>query len=128
MNNIYIGQNELNEFNNSRKSVKNLLQTTACYGCYRTFFRKFPSSSPFHLVTLSTSIKCSLDINCIMLLSLVAQSCLTLCSPKDCNPPGSPVHADFPGKNTSGLPCPPPGDLPNPGIEPGSPTLQVFTF
>ena len=23
-----------------------------------------------------------------------------------------------------GLPCPPPGDLPNPGIEPGSPTLQ----
>ena len=25
----------------------------------------------------------------------------------------------------SGLPCPPPGDLPNPGIEPRSPTLQV---
>ena len=25
----------------------------------------------------------------------------------------------------SGLPCPPPGDLPNPGIEPGSPALQV---
>ena len=25
----------------------------------------------------------------------------------------------------SGLPCPPPGDLPNPGIEPSSPTLQV---
>ena len=25
----------------------------------------------------------------------------------------------------SGLPFPPPGDLPNPGIEPGSPTLQV---
>ena len=24
----------------------------------------------------------------------------------------------------SGLPCPPPGDLPNPGIEPRSPTLQ----
>ena len=24
-----------------------------------------------------------------------------------------------------GLPCPPPGDLPNPGIEPRSPTLQV---
>ena len=23
------------------------------------------------------------------------------------------------------LPCPPPGDLPNPGIEPRSPTLQV---
>ena len=25
----------------------------------------------------------------------------------------------------SGLPCPPPGDLPYPGIEPGSPALQV---
>ena len=25
----------------------------------------------------------------------------------------------------SGLPFPPPGDLPDPGIEPGSPTLQV---
>ena len=24
-----------------------------------------------------------------------------------------------------GLPCPPPGDLPNPGIEPGSPALQA---
>ena len=24
----------------------------------------------------------------------------------------------------SGLPCPPPGDLPKPGIEPGSPVLQ----
>ena len=24
-----------------------------------------------------------------------------------------------------GLPCPPPGDLPNPGIKPRSPTLQV---
>ena len=25
----------------------------------------------------------------------------------------------------SGWPCPPPGDLPNPGMEPGSPTLQA---
>ena len=25
----------------------------------------------------------------------------------------------------SGLPCPPPGDLPDPGIKPASPTLQV---
>jgi len=25
----------------------------------------------------------------------------------------------------SGLPCPPPGDLPNPGIEPGSPVSQA---
>ena len=25
----------------------------------------------------------------------------------------------------TGLPCPPPGDLPNPGIEPRSPALQA---
>ena len=25
----------------------------------------------------------------------------------------------------SGLPCPPPGDLPNPGIEPWSPAMQT---
>ena len=28
----------------------------------------------------------------------------------------------------SGLPCPPPGDLPDPGIEPGSPALQADTL
>ena len=28
----------------------------------------------------------------------------------------------------SGLPCPPPVDLSSPGIEPGSPTLQVDGF
>ena len=28
----------------------------------------------------------------------------------------------------SGLPFPSPGDLPNPGIEPGSPTLQADAF
>ena len=28
----------------------------------------------------------------------------------------------------SGLPCPPPGDLPNPGIEPTSPALQVASL
>ena len=28
----------------------------------------------------------------------------------------------------SGLPCPPPGDLPNPGTDPRSPTLQVYSL
>ena len=31
---------------------------------------------------------------------LVAQSCLTLCDPMDCRPPGSSVHGDSPGRNT----------------------------
>ena len=36
----------------------------------------------------------------------VAQSCLTLCHPMDCNLPGSSVHGDSPGKNT-GVGCHP---------------------
>ena len=34
------------------------------------------------------------------MLCLVSQSCLTLCNPMDCSPPGSSVHGDSPGKNT----------------------------
>ncbi|CAN0542413.1 unnamed protein product [Rangifer tarandus platyrhynchus] len=49
------------------------------------------------------------------------QLCLTLCDPIDCSPPGSSVHGHFSRQeNWSGLPCPPPGDLPNPGIKPVS--------
>ena len=45
------------------------------------------------------------------------QSCLTLCHPMDCSPPGSSVHGNVQSKILSGLPCPPPGVLPNPAIE-----------
>ena len=42
-----------------------------------------------------------------------------------CSPPGSSVHGDSAGENTGvALTCPPPGDLPDPGIETGYPTLQ----
>ena len=33
-------------------------------------------------------------------LCWVAQSCLTLCNPLDCSPPGFSAHGDSPGKNT----------------------------
>ena len=56
---------------------------------------------------------------------LVTQSCLTLCNPTDCSPPGSSVHETFRQGYWSGLPFPSPGDLPNPRIEPGSPALQA---
>ena len=39
-----------------------------------------------------------------MLCVLVAQSCLTLCDPMKCSPPGSSVHGDSPDKNT-GVGC-----------------------
>ena len=55
---------------------------------------------------------------------LVVQSCLTLCHPMDCSPPSSSVGF-FRQEYWIGLSCPPPGDLPNPGIEPRSPSWQV---
>ena len=59
------------------------------------------------------------------LLYLVAQLCPTLCDTMDCSPPGSSVHGDsFQEEYWSELSCPPPGDLPNPGIKPRSPALQ----
>ena len=47
-------------------------------------------------------------------------SCLTLCGPVDCSPPGSSVHGFSRQEYWSGLPCPPPGDLSAPGTEPSS--------
>ena len=59
---------------------------------------------------------------------VVTQLCSTLCSTMDCSPPGSSIQ-DSPGKNTA-VCCLAllQGDLPNPGIEPRSPTLQVVSL
>ena len=57
---------------------------------------------------------------------LVTQSCPTLCDPMDCSPPGSFCPWGFSRQEYwSGLPCPSPGDPPNPVIQPRSPTLQT---
>ena len=48
------------------------------------------------------------------------QSCPTLCNPMDYT-----VHEILQAKILSGWPFPSPGDLPNPGIEPRSPSLQA---
>ena len=45
------------------------------------------------------------------------QSCLTPCDPMECSLPGSSVHGIFQARNWSGLPCPSPGDLPDPWME-----------
>ena len=52
---------------------------------------------------------------------LVAQLCLTLGDLMNCSAPGSSVH----GILCSGFSYPPPGDIPEQGIEPGSPALQA---
>ena len=43
------------------------------------------------------------------------QLCLAFCDPVDCSPPGSSIFTRQ--EYWSGLPCPPPGNVPNPGIE-----------
>ena len=56
---------------------------------------------------------------------LVTQSYLTLCDPMNCSPSGYSVQGFSRQEYWSGLPFPSPGDLPDPGIEPGSPALQA---
>ena len=56
---------------------------------------------------------------------LVAQWCLTLCDPVDVATQ-VPLSMEFSRHEYwSGLPFPSPGDLPDPGIEPGSSTLRA---
>ena len=56
---------------------------------------------------------------------LVTQLCPALSDPMDCSASGSSVQRFSRQGYWSGLPVPSPGDLPNPGIEPGSPELQA---
>ena len=56
---------------------------------------------------------------------LVAQLCLTLCSPVDCSLPGFSVHRIFQGKILEWVVFSPPEDLPNPGIKSESPALYT---
>ena len=53
------------------------------------------------------------------------QSRPTLCEPMDCSPPGSSVHGILQARRLEWVAIPSPGDLPDPGIEPGFPALQA---
>ena len=63
--------------------------------------------------------------------SEVGQLRLTLCDPMDCSLPGSSIHGILQARLLEWVAISfsrgssPPGDLPNPGIEPRSPTLQA---
>ena len=60
--------------------------------------------------------------------SVVTQLCPTLCNPMKYSPPGSSVHGISRRVHWNGLPFLSPEDLPNPGTEPGSPTMQADSF
>ena len=55
-------------------------------------------------------------------LVVVAQSCATLCDLMDCSLPGPCVHGILQASILEWVAIPSPGDLPDPGIEPMSPT------
>ena len=57
---------------------------------------------------------------CACMTAKLFQSCPSLCDTMDCSPQGSSVHGILRQEYWSGLPCPPPGDLPYPSIEPVS--------
>ena len=57
--------------------------------------------------------------------SEVAQLCLTLWDPVDCSPPGFSVHGILQARILEWVSISIFRDLPNPGIKPRSPTLQV---
>jgi len=56
---------------------------------------------------------------------LVTQLCTTLCHPIDYSPPGPSVNRILQVRIWEWVSIPFPGDLPYPGIEPGSPVLKV---
>ena len=60
-------------------------------------------SITFHSHTIQAVLP-MVNRNLCCVLCLVAQSCLTLCDPMDCSPPGSSIYGDSPGKNT-GVSC-----------------------
>ena len=58
-------------------------------------------------------------------LCLVAQLCPTLCNSMDCSPSGSSVLGDSHARILEWVVMPSSKGIPNPGIKPGSPALQV---
>ena len=91
--------------------------TRACL-CLRIKWR-YPKR-PYQNVPSINKIKG--QVQCVPAKLLQLHSTL---DPVVCSAPGSSVHGILQARILSGLPFPSPGDLPDPGIEPRSPTLQA---
>ena len=75
------------------------------------------------LLKMNTTLNYTFGLICCAATAKPLQLQLTLCDPMACSLPGSSVHGIFQQEYWSGLPLPSPEDLPDPGIEHGSPTL-----
>ena len=64
---------------------------------------------------------------CLRAYTKSLQSCLILYDPMECSPPGSSsVHGILQARILEWVVMPPPGDLPNPGMEPESLTSPAL--
>ena len=76
---------------------------------------------PFRFPSACCSFAISTITGCVS-----AQLCLTLGNPLDCSPPGFSVLGIFQARILEWVAIPTPGDLPNPGMEPGSPASPAL--
>ena len=89
---------------------------------------------PSLYASISSSVKMSVFVLTIWVIlkialpCLVAQSWLTLWDTMDCIPPGSSAIGILQVIILEWVACPPSGDLPDPGVQPRSSTLQVHSL
>ena len=99
--------------------------TSIPFGKKAQFITKSKINSTYKSIYLDIDIYLDVDLHmCVCVCSL---SCVPLCDPMDCSPPGSSVHGFSRQEYRRELLCLPPGDPLNPGIEPWCPALQVHS-
>ena len=81
---------------------------------------------PAQMRATSSSWRARTSGQCVCVRAKAFQSCPALCDPMDCSTPVASVQGFSRQGYWSGLPCPPPGDLPLPGMEPISLTSPIL--
>ena len=110
------------------KLSKEYIKTVYCHPAYLTYMQSISCEMPGWIKhKLESRFLGATTITSNMQIgkeSEVNQMCPTLCDPMDCSLNQVPPSKGFSRQEyCSGLPFPSLGDLPYPGIEPGSPTL-----
>ena len=93
-------------------------ESATCIHIYPFSWISFPFWSP---QSIEYRVLCAIQWSEVEVK--VAQSCLTLCNPMDYT-----VHGILQVRILEWVAFPSPGDLPNPGIKPRSPALQVDLY
>ena len=92
------------------------LSTLVPFGCKSDIWRSSCLGQGDYFLAWKGRVPLSIPSTCM--LAMLLQSCLTLCNPMDCSPPGFSVHGILRQEYWNRLLCPTPGDLPYPGIKP----------